>query len=173
MRSYSRSGFRFGGTCERILVLVFVPGEHPPKPPFWKTTLCQPPKDQRRAEYGFGEYGSNTEHSEFFSPHRVAGRKLSEVLSAFYLCVPKRTHRVFRRTHRVCCRTRWVLSSETVLSKQHSAKFPLGVGSLSGGRLSGLSERPCGVLSGRHSGHFSGRLSGSAVQSLAKTTRKG
>ena len=35
--------------------------------------------------------------------------------------VPKRTHRVFRRTHRVCRRTQWVLSSETVLSKQYSA----------------------------------------------------
>ena len=33
------SGFRSGGTCERTLVPVFVPGEHPPKPPFWKTTL--------------------------------------------------------------------------------------------------------------------------------------
>ena len=39
------------------------------------------------------------------------------------ICVAKRTHRVFRRTHRVCCRTQWVLSSETVLSKQYSARF--------------------------------------------------
>ena len=31
--------FRFfcsGGTSERTLVPGFVPGEHPPKPPFWK-----------------------------------------------------------------------------------------------------------------------------------------
>ena len=28
-----------GDTSECTLVLVFVPGEHPPKPPFWKTTL--------------------------------------------------------------------------------------------------------------------------------------
>ena len=34
-----RSVFRSGGTCERTLVPVFVPGEHPPKPPFGKTTL--------------------------------------------------------------------------------------------------------------------------------------
>ena len=34
------------------------------------------------------------------------------------LCVPKRTHQVFRRTHGVWHRTEWVLSSETVLSKQ-------------------------------------------------------
>ena len=50
---------------------------------------------------------SNTEPSEFFGPHRVPGGKLSEFLSAYYLCVPKRTHRVFRRTHRVCPRTQW------------------------------------------------------------------
>ena len=39
------------------------------------------------------------------------------------ICVPKRTHRVFRRTHRVCPKTQWVLSSETVLSKQYSTRF--------------------------------------------------
>ena len=39
------------------------------------------------------------------------------------ICVPKRTYRVLRRTHRVCPRTRWVPSSETVLSKQYSARF--------------------------------------------------
>ena len=52
-----RSGFRSGGTCERTLVPVFVPGgtsectvvpvfvpgEHPPKAPFWKTTLLSAP----------------------------------------------------------------------------------------------------------------------------------
>ena len=39
------------------------------------------------------------------------------------ICVPKRTHRVLRRTHRVCRKTQWVLFSETVLSKQYSARF--------------------------------------------------
>ena len=34
---YPRSGFRSRATCERSLVPVFVPGEHPPKPPFWET----------------------------------------------------------------------------------------------------------------------------------------
>ena len=37
------------------------------------------------------------------------------------ICVPKRTHRVSCRTHRACPKTQWVLSSETVLSKQYSA----------------------------------------------------
>ena len=41
-RTYPRSGFRSGGTCERSLVPVFVPGEHPPKPPFWKPPFCRP-----------------------------------------------------------------------------------------------------------------------------------
>ena len=35
--------FRSGGTSERTLVPVFVPGEPPPKPPFWKTTLLATP----------------------------------------------------------------------------------------------------------------------------------
>ena len=56
---YPRSGFRSWGTCERTLVpgfrsggrsertlvpvLKFVPGEHPPKPPFWKPPFWVPP----------------------------------------------------------------------------------------------------------------------------------
>ena len=41
----------------------------------------------RRAEYGFGERTvSNTKLSDFFAPHRVPGRELSEFLSAYYLC---------------------------------------------------------------------------------------
>ena len=35
-------GFRSGATSERTLVPVFVPGEHPPKPPFWKPPFCHP-----------------------------------------------------------------------------------------------------------------------------------
>ena len=38
------SGSRFsflGGTSECTLVPVFVPREHPPKPPFWETTLLR------------------------------------------------------------------------------------------------------------------------------------
>ena len=37
---------------------------------------------------------SNTELGEFFCPHRVPGRELSEFLSAYFLC-DKATHRVF------------------------------------------------------------------------------
>ena len=41
------------------------------------------------------------------------------------ICVPKRTHRVFRRTHWVCRRSeaQWVLFPETVLLKQYSSRF--------------------------------------------------
>ena len=47
MRTYPRSGFcRSGGTSERTLVPVFVPGEHPPKPPFWKPPFWVPPKSE-------------------------------------------------------------------------------------------------------------------------------
>ena len=35
--------FRSGGTSERTLVPVSVPGEHPPKPPFWKPPFWVPP----------------------------------------------------------------------------------------------------------------------------------
>ena len=48
------------------------------------------------------------------------------------ICVPKWTHRVFRGTHRVCRRTQWVLSSETILSKQYSARFLFRFGWLKG-----------------------------------------
>ena len=36
--------FRSGGTCERTLVPVFAPGEHPPRPPFWKPPFWAPAK---------------------------------------------------------------------------------------------------------------------------------
>ena len=44
MRTCPRSGFRSGGTSQCTLVPVFVPGKHPPKPPFWKPPFCQPQK---------------------------------------------------------------------------------------------------------------------------------
>ena len=37
--------FRYRETSECTLVPVFVPGEHPPNPPFWKTTLLSTPKE--------------------------------------------------------------------------------------------------------------------------------
>ena len=39
---YPRSGFRSGGTSERTLVPVFVPGENPPRPPFFTVSGSSP-----------------------------------------------------------------------------------------------------------------------------------
>ena len=50
MRTYPRSGICSGGTSECTLVPVFVPGEHPPKSPFWKRRFPQPQNFQRLSE---------------------------------------------------------------------------------------------------------------------------
>ena len=42
IRTYPSSGFRSGGTPECTLVPISVPGEHPPKPPFWKPPFDLP-----------------------------------------------------------------------------------------------------------------------------------
>ena len=67
--------------------------------------------------------------AQFQTPSSVSFLVLTEFrgessVSSFQpiICVPKQTHRVFRRTHQVCWRTRWVLSSEIVLSKHYSAR---------------------------------------------------
>ena len=51
-----------------------------------------------------GSTVSNTELSEFFGLTEFRG---ASSVSSFqpFICVPKRTHRVFRRTHRVCPKT--------------------------------------------------------------------
>ena len=41
IRMYPRSGFWYRGTSECTLVPVFGTREHPPKPPFWKVSLCE------------------------------------------------------------------------------------------------------------------------------------
>ena len=43
-RMCPRSGFWYRGTSECTLALVFVTGEHLPKPPFWKPPFREPPK---------------------------------------------------------------------------------------------------------------------------------
>ena len=63
---------------------------------------------------------SNTELSEFFGPHRAPGTKLSEFLSAYYLCAKANSPSFFFAEL-----SEFFLSSETVLSKQYSARFLL------------------------------------------------
>ena len=53
MRTYPRSGLRSGGTSERTLVPVFVPGEHPPKTTLLETTpLSTREKSAKNCEFG-------------------------------------------------------------------------------------------------------------------------
>ena len=80
-------------------------------------------ESRKRAEYGFGFLRFQTPNSVSFSGLTEFRGANSVSSSQPIICVPKRTHRVFRRTHRVCRKTQWVLSSETVLSKQYSARF--------------------------------------------------
>ena len=109
------SGFRSGGTCERTLVPVFVPGEHPNvtgehpnvpsfrfsfwgnirqnhpfgKPPFWKTTLLSTPEKWT----GDGPNTvsestvSSTELSEFLRPRRLSAPKWQRSLR-FAIAMP-------------------------------------------------------------------------------------
>ena len=62
---------------------------------------------------------SNAELIESFGPHRLPGRKLSEFLSPYYLWISQG----FSPNSPSLPKTQWVLSSETVLAKQHSASF--------------------------------------------------
>ena len=49
---YPRSGFCSGGTSECTLVPVFVPGEHPPKPPFCQVQKKHAKKFQHKEFWG-------------------------------------------------------------------------------------------------------------------------
>ena len=72
MRTYPRSVFRSGGTSQCTLVPVFVPVEHPPKPPFWKTTLLSTPIIVGRRSLPLW---NQTPHETTFLLH-LAGRSL-------------------------------------------------------------------------------------------------
>ena len=76
---------------------------------------------QRRAAYGFGEYGFKRRAQWVLLALTECQGESSVSSSQPIICVPKRTHLVCHRTHRVCPGTQWVLSSEAVLSKQYSA----------------------------------------------------
>ena len=102
-------------------------------PKFWFEFRCgflggslPPVSSKEKSETGRIRF----QGARFQTPNSVSFSGLNEFWGANsvsssqpIICVPKRTHRVFRRTHRVCRRTQWVLSSETVLSKQYSARF--------------------------------------------------
>ena len=72
MRMHPCSGFRSRGTCERTLVPVFVPGEHPPKPPFWKPPffLVPPIFALKSKQYCWNMFWSYFEGGDSFSCYR-------------------------------------------------------------------------------------------------------
>ena len=73
-----------------------------------------------------GSTVSNTELSEFFGAHWVLGSELSEFLSAYNLCVSANSPSSSQNSPslpQTSVRPQWVLLSETVLSKQYSARF--------------------------------------------------
>ena len=78
---------------------------------------------RKRAEYGFGEHGFKHRTQWVFWGSLSSGERTQWVpLGLLFECKRELTE-FFRRTHRVCPKTQWVLFSETVLSKQYSARF--------------------------------------------------
>ena len=69
---------------------------------FGKTPeMSTPTIFRKRAEYGFGEYGFKHRPQVYFALTELRGEN-SVSSSQPIICVPKWTHRVYRRTHRVC-----------------------------------------------------------------------
>ena len=62
---------------------------------------------RKRAEHSFGEHGFKHRTQGVFLPSPSSGVENSVSSSQPIICVPKWTHRVFRRTHRVCPKTQW------------------------------------------------------------------
>ena len=67
---------------------------------------------------------SNTNSVSFFVLTEFQGENsMSSSQPIIFVCQSELTE-FFRRTHQLCCRTHWVHSADTVLSKQYSARFP-------------------------------------------------
>ena len=61
--------------------------------------------------------------SESFCPHRVPGRELSEFVSAYDLCAKPSSPSSMQNSSSLPKKCLRALSSETILSKQYSARF--------------------------------------------------
>ena len=100
MRTYPRSGFRSGGTSECTLFRSSFLGEHPPKPPFCKTTLLSTP------DFGKGHREISKKFSALFKIHVClaplyvrAGERCSAVFS---VTSPKRNLTIRLPQNRDC-----------------------------------------------------------------------
>ena len=81
--------------------------------------------DRKRAEYGFGEYGFNHRTQWVFWPSPSAGARAQWVpLSLLFVCQSELTEFFAELTEFAVelSEAQWVLFSETVLSKQYSAR---------------------------------------------------
>ena len=80
-------------------------------------------KKRKWAEYGFGEYGFKRRAQWVFLALTEFRGESSVSSSQSIICVPKRTHRVFRRTHRVCRETQWASLSSLLRNSTLETAF--------------------------------------------------
>ena len=106
----------------------------------WLTIKMRPSKlaplvsyIRKRAEYGFGEHGFKHRTQWVFWPSPSSGERTQWVpLSLLFVCQSELTE-FFAEVTEFTVKLReaqWVLFSETVLSKQYSARFPYMFGNL-------------------------------------------
>ena len=80
---------------------------------------------RRRAEYGFGEYGSNTELREFLLPSPSSVERTQWVSLSLWFVRQNELTEFFAELTEFAAElseAQWDLSSETVLSKQYSTR---------------------------------------------------
>ena len=85
-----------------------------PKTAFFENPLCSRKRISQST-------ASNIGLSEFFGPHRVLGRELSELRAAYYLCAEANSPSFFAELTELPPSSVSSLLSETVLSKEYSA----------------------------------------------------
>ena len=99
---------------------------HPPKCKSAPSKKWHPPKSRKRAECGFGEYGFKHRAQWVFWPSPSSGQRTQWVsLSLAFVCQSELTEFLAELTEFAVklSEAQSVLFSETVLSKQYSARF--------------------------------------------------
>ena len=90
--------------------------------------LCCPSPSvyRKQAAYGFVEHSFKHWALWVFGPHWAPGRELSEFLSVYFLCAKSELTKFFAELTGFAAElSEFCLSSETVLSKQYSVRFPV------------------------------------------------